>query len=489
MSHTLGIDVGTYQTKAVLADAEGGIAAQAVRDHEMLVPRPGWAEHRPADWWSDLVGCVGEVLAGRDPRAVEAVAVSAIGPCLLPVDADGAPLTNAILYGVDARAEAEVAEMTEAIGPERILETCGMALTSQAVGPKILWLKRNRPEVWARTARLSGSTPWLVERLTGGAVIDHYTAANHAPFYDARAPGWTDALMPGVVDPATLPRLMWSADIAGTVTEAAAAETGLAPGTPVTCGTIDAAAEAVSVGVERPGDLMMMYGSTVFLVALAEGVAPHPALWSAPWLHPGRRAVMGGMATSGTLTHWFRDAFARELPREEAFAALVAEAEAVEPGAGGLLFLPYFSGERTPIHDPRARGAFFGLNLTHGRGAMFRAVLEGIAHGTRHALEAFAEAGAAPRRAMAVGGGTRNALWMRATSDVAGLPQLVRERTVGAAYGDAMLARMALGGTVDVEAWNPVAREVEPRRHEVYDAHHPLWRDLYRSTRHIAAAL
>jgi xylulokinase len=381
--------------------------------------------------------------------------------------------------------------MTEAIGADVILDRCGNALTSQSVGPKILWLTRHHPEIFARTAKVLTSTSFVTHRLTGEYVIDHYTAANFSPFYDVGKQDWCLDLAPDVIGRKHLPRLLWSSEIAGHVTEAAAAETGLAPGTPVTAGTIDAAAEALSVGVRAPGDMMMMYGSTIFIVTLTPTRVRDARLWYAPWLFPGEHASMAGLATSGTLTHWFRDQFARELPREEAFAPLAAEAEAVPPGAGGLLFLPYFSGERTPIHDPHAKGAFFGLNLTHTRGHLYRALLEGIAHGTAHVTETYAEAGAAPSRVLAVGGGTKNALWMQATSDISGLPQEVCARTTGAAYGDAFLARVALGEAAreDIAAWNPVERRVVPSEQAAYAKAYPLFRRLYEQTKDIAKDL
>ncbi|MEM7615646.1 MAG: FGGY family carbohydrate kinase, partial [Pseudomonadota bacterium] len=197
MSYTMGIDIGTYQSKGVLVDSAGVVVAQSARDHKMLVPQPGWAEHRPdADWWDDLIAITQALLAesGVDKAEVKALATSAIGPCMLPVDAAGAPLMNAVLYGVDTRAEAEVAELTDRIGAEVILERCGNALTSQSVGPKILWLKRNRPEVFAETAKIMTSTSYLVHRLTGEYVIDHYTAANFSPLYDVERLEWVEDL-------------------------------------------------------------------------------------------------------------------------------------------------------------------------------------------------------------------------------------------------------------------------------------------------------
>ncbi|WP_284165630.1 FGGY-family carbohydrate kinase [Frigidibacter sp. SD6-1] len=493
MAYTLGVDIGTFESKGVIVDASGRIVAEAARPHEMIVPHPGWAEHRAdEDWWGDFVFIVSKMLRSSQvkPEEIGAVACSAIGPCMLPVDADGAPLMNGVLYGVDTRASAEIALLNAEIGEARILDRSGNALTSQAVGPKILWLRRNRPEIWAQTKRILTSTSYLTWKLTGDYVIDHYTASSFAPLYDIARQRWHCDLA-DICDEAMLPRLLWSSEIAGRVTGAAARETGLAPGTPVTCGTIDAAAEAVSVGARAPGDMMLMYGSTIFIILLADRRLTDPRLWHAPWLLPGQHAAMAGLATSGTLTHWFRDHFAADLPRDRAFARLAAEAEAVPPGARGLLCLPYFSGERTPIHNPLAKGAFFGLNLTHGRGEMYRAVLEGIAMATRHVTDTFAEAGAPPARVLAVGGGTKNSVWLQATSDLAGLDQSVARVTTGAAYGDAFLAALAIGQAQadDIAGWNPEARRVAARRHPAYQRQYPLFRALYERTREIAADL
>ena len=490
MTHTLGIDIGTFESKGVLVDGQGVIVATATRPHKMLVPRPGWAEHRAEeDWWGDFVHITRALLAesGVDPKDIAAVAASAIGPCMLPVDAAGAPLMNGVLYGVDTRAAAEIEDLTARIGVDRIMQVCGNALTSQSVGPKILWLKNQHPELYARTAKVLTSTSYITWKLTGEYVIDHYTAANFSPLYDVNALGWTDALAADILPLDKLPRLMWSTDIAGHVTEAAAAETGLAVGTPVTVGTIDAAAEAVSVGVQNPGEMMMMYGSTIFIIQVTHDPVRDPRLWYAPWLFPGVHASMAGLATSGTLTHWFRD----QLAAGVSFGDLAAEAEAAPKGAKGLICLPYFSGERTPIHDPHAKGAFFGLDLTHTRGDMFRAVLEGVASGTAHVLETYRDLGAFPHRILAVGGGTKNAVWMQATSDISGAGQIVCEKTVGASYGDAFLAAIAVGKAMreEIVEWNPVARTIRPEAVAAYARQYPLFKRLYEQTKDIAHAL
>jgi xylulokinase len=489
MTCTLGIDIGTFETKGVLVAIDGTILATATRPHRMLVPRPGWAEHRAEeDWWGDFVHVAKALLAQSrvDPREIKAVAASAIGPCMLPVDASGAPLTNGVLYGVDTRATAQIAALNAKIGEATILDRCGNALTSQSVGPKILWLKETHPDLFAKTAKVLTSTSYLTWKLTGEYVIDHYTAANFSPLYDVGKQDWT-ADLADILPLDRLPRLMWSTEIAGHITSSAAAETGLAIGTPVTCGTIDAAAEAVSVGVAAPGEMMLMYGSTIFIIQVTADPVRDPRLWYAPWLFPGRHASMAGLATSGTLTHWFRD----QLARDAEFAQLAAEAATSPKGAKGLLCLPYFSGERTPIHDPLAKGAFFGMDLTHTRADLYRAVLEGIAMGTAHVFETCAEVGARPRRVRAVGGGTKNDLWLQATSDLCGEVQDVCDKTIGASYGDAFLAALATGAVAetDIARWNPVARRVTPERVEAYARAYPLWKRLYTQTRDIAREL
>jgi len=494
MRHYLGIDIGTFESKGVIVDLAGRVVASALRPHKMLVPQPGWAEHRPKqDWWGDFTYICRKMLAesGIAPETIRAVGTSAIGPCMLPVDKNGEALSNAALYGVDTRATKEIEELNAAIGPERILSLCGNALTSQSVGPKILWLKRNRPDIFAKAVKIVTSTTYLVQKLTGECVIDHYSAANFSPLYLIDKQAWSSELAPDIIEQERLPKIVWTTDIAGHVTAAAARATGLAKGTPVIAGTIDAASEALSVGVTRPGDMMVMYGSTIFTIMLSKGRIADGRLWYAPWLFPGEHASMAGLATSGTLTHWFRDIAARELDRGKAFAKLSREAEASPPGAKGLVMLPYFSGERTPIHDPDAKGMIFGLNLTHTRGDLYRALLEGIACGTTHIIDTYREIDEVPKKLLAVGGGTKNKVWSQATSDISGMAQTVCAKTVGASYGDAFLAALAVGdvGKKDIAAWNPEARRIVPSRsHRItYARQYHIFRELYSRNRDLMA--
>ena len=496
MKYYLGLDIGTFESKGILSDGAGNIIASAARPHKMLVPQAGWAEHRAnEDWWDDFTFITRKLIAdsGVKPADIKAVATSGIGPCMLPVNAKGEPLMNAVLYGVDTRAAKEIDDLNAEIGADRILEYCGNALTSQSIGPKILWLKNNRPEIYAATHKVLTCSSYLVFRLTGEYVIDHYTAANNTPIYSAEKLAWSDELTKGIIPLGKLPDCKWTTDIAGEVTPEAARETGLAVGTPVPCGTIDAAAEALSVGVLNPGDMMLMYGSTIFIIALASARVRDARLWYAPWLFKGQHASMAGLATSGTLTHWFRENLARELDPADAIIKLSAEAAASPAGANGITMLPYFSGERTPIHDTDAKGMIFGLNLTHTRGDLFRAFLESIAYGTNHVFETYDDVGESPKNIFAVGGGTKNQAWAQATSDVSGKTQIIRTKTMGASYGNAFLAAVAVGDAAvsDIAKWNPVAAEFKANAAtaELYARHYKTFRELYERNKDLMKAV
>ena len=275
-----------------------------------------------------------------------------------------------------------------------------------------------------------------------------------------------------------LPALRWPGESAGTVTAEAAAATGLPVGVPVITGTIDAWSEAVSVGAHRVGDLMLMYGTTLFLINTVAQRRTSPVLWSTVGALPGTRNLAGGMATSGAITAWLR-----RLAGSPDYATLLDAAERSGPGARGLLMLPYFAGERTPVADPDARGVIVGLTLEHTAGDLYRAALEATALAVRHNVEFFREAGGRIDRVVAVGGGVRGALWTQIVSDVTGLPQQIPSVTIGASFGAAFLAaRLVVTPSIDV--WNPVRAEVtpQPALAASYDRLYGLYRELYTST-------
>lgn len=494
----LGIDVGTYSSKGVLVEPDGTVLASHVVPHDMEIPHPGWAEQdADAVWWHDVVQICRTLLDGSPYSGddVGGVAVSAIGPCMLPLDRAGRPLRPGILYGVDTRASAEIDQLNAALGEDAIYAFSGMALSSQAVGPKILWMQRNEPALWERVAHITTASSYLVGRLTGERVMDRHTASHYMPLMDIRTLQWSDHFAEHVTDTAMLPRLGWSDEVAGRVSRAGAAGTGLRAGTPVAVGAVDALSEAISVGAVRPGDLMIMYGSTTFFILVLDAPRPDPRMWTVGGAFAGQYNLAAGMATSGSLTRWFRDELAADLPEESAYATLFAGAEGVPPGANGLLVLPYFSGERTPINDPNARGVIAGLSLAHTRNDLFRAVLESVAYGIRHNIETFQSIGSsragesAVKRIVAVGGGTQSQSWLQIVSDVAGVEQIVPKITVGASYGDAFLAGLAASILTrdDLDEWVQTERIVapDPAAQKIYQPFYEDYLKLYEQTRQI----
>lgn len=477
----LGVDIGTSSSKGVLVTLEGEILRSAAREHRVDRPAPGHVEMDGEIWWREFVELATELTEPGDADVV-AVGVSGMGPCVLLTDEAGTPLRPAILYGVDTRAGDQIAALDAELGRAEILRRGGSVLSSQAVGPKLAWVRENEPEVWSRARRLFMPASWLAYRLTGEYVLDHHSASQSTPLYDTDALAWYRPWAEQVAPGLELPPLRWPGEQAGlTTTEVG----GIPAGTPVITGTIDAWSEAVSVDAQHPGDLMLMYGTTMFLVATVTERVTSELMWGTVGALEGTRSLAGGMATSGAITGWLRD-----LTGGTNYPTLLAEAEASGPGARGLLVLPYFAGERTPIFDPDARGVVAGLTLSHTRGDLYRAVLEATAFGVRHNVEALREAGAPIERVVAVGGGTQGDLWTQVVSDVTGLPQVVPTRTIGASYGAALLAA-GLVGDVSAADWNPPAavREPDPSRTALYDDLFRLYLDLYPASRDVVHAL
>lgn len=477
----LGVDVGTSSSKGVLARPDGSVVASASRPHRMRLPRPGWAEmDADADWWGDVVALCRELLAHAAGDEVAGVCVSGIGPCLLLADADLRPVGPAVLYGVDARAEAEILELEERLGADAIVRRGGAALSSQAVGPKLLWWRRHRPGQWARARSWHGCSSYVVARLTGEVVMDHHTASQCDPFYDLGAGGWARDWAEDVLGHLPLPRLVWPGEVVGTVHAAAADATGLPAGTPVAAGTVDAWAEAFGAGVRRPGDVMLMYGSTAFCIQVVPSPCVAPPLWATTGVEPGSHTLSAGTSTAGSLTGWFQD-----LTGGVPFAELVREAASVPSGAEGLVVLPYFAGERTPHFDPRARGVVAGLTLRHGRGHLYRACLEGVAFGVAEMLAMLERAAGPASRVVAVGGGTRGGLWTQVMSDVTGREQQVPVETIGASYGAALLAGIGVGLVPAGTDWAQLGRTVVPdvAAGETYRELSRVFGELYPATR------
>lgn len=480
----LGVDIGTSSSKGVLVDFGGRIHATAVRDHDVTRPSAGQVEMDSAIWWQEFVEISRELTATENVRVV-GVGVSGMGPCVLVTDEHANALRPAILYGIDARALEQIDYLNEAFGEQSIVERCGSTLSTQAVGPKLAWLSEHEPDISVRARMLFMPSSWLAYHLTGEYVLDHHSASQCTPMYDTSAHDWYPPYAEPLVQSIGLPRLVWPGDIVGYVNESAADMTGIPKGVPVIGGTIDAWSEAVSVGAQRPGDLMLMYGTTMFLINTLQARATSSSLWGTVGVVPGTYNLAGGMATSGAITAWLR-----KLVGSPDFSTLLSEADQSGAGANGLLMLPYFAGERTPVADPNARGLVAGLTLDHSRGDLYRATLEATAFGVRHNVQTLASLGGTVQRTVAVGGGTQGGLWTQIVSDVTGLEQEIPSVTIGASYGAAYLAAAALS-SVAIDDWNPIVSVIRPREESSarYETLYGLYRELYESTASITHRL
>ncbi|KWX25188.1 sugar kinase [Mycolicibacterium wolinskyi] len=481
MDLLLGIDMGTGSTKGVLVDASGSVIATETVPHSMDLPRPGWAEVDAEQLWWREVCQISSALMAQLPSGgrLAGMCVSGVGPCLVLCDDAMRPLRPAILYGIDTRASAEITELTDELGEAAILQRAGTLLSSQAVGPKLEWVRIHEPDVFERATGWYGSNSYIAAKLTGEYVMDHHTASQCDPLYATREFEWNVPWAQRICGHLPLPRLVWPSDVVGTVTPQAAAATGVPVGTPVSAGTVDAYSEAFSVGVRRPGDQMLMYGSTMFLVQIIGEYHSDPALWTTTGVEHDTLALAAGTSTAGSLIGWLQT-----VTGGASFDELMAEASSVPPGSEGLLVLPYLAGERTPVFDPQARGVVAGLTLRHGRGHLFRAAYEGISFGIRQILERFDDAHTGART-VAVGGGLRSPIWAQALSDITGRPQLVPEQAIGASYGDALLAAIGVGLVAPDTDWAKIATEIKPdaRYRGLYDDLYATWRELYPATK------
>ncbi len=474
MSLLLGIDIGTTATKAILLDPDRGLVAESERQVTLHSPHAGWAEEDVDEWWANVVSLCHELA----PRGeIVGVGVSGMVPCVILQDAAGRVIRRSIQQN-DARAVVEIDELRTRLEGARVLERTGSAITQQSVGPTLMWLRRHEPEAWSRTRTIAGSYDTIARMLTGVPGVEANWALESGIF-DLGTGTWApDIADAAELDPALLPPIRRPADVVGTVTAAAAAATGLRAGTPVVAGSADHVASAFAAGLVREGDLLVKLGGAGdILLTTAEPVVDW-RLFLDFHLAPGLYLPNGCMAASGSFIRWFQ----AEIAGGASLAVLDAEADAVGPGAGGVIALPYMLGEKTPLQDPDARGAFVGLSLATGRGHLFRAVLEGISFAFRHHVDVFAEVGHVPRRVRVSNGGARSALWKQVTADVLGLPLETLRSHPGSALGAAFVAGMGVGAFDDwdaIDRFVEVGEIVEPRDHDRYESAYADFRALY----------
>jgi xylulokinase len=480
----LGVDIGTTAVKAVLIDLLGCTLATASETYPTHYVAPDGVEQDPEDWWRAVVSVIRKVVdvVPTAKERVAAVAVSAQGPTLLPVDAQGRPLRNALIW-MDRRAEAEARDLEQSLGFSTITSLTGNRPDPFYVAPKILWLARHEPRVFSETRLFLQITGFINHRLSGEYSLD----AAHAGLLLLReaSGAWSPQLCSAChVEPEYFPPVYDGHIVIGTLTGGAAELTGLRPGIPICAGTVDSAAAALEAGAVDPGTAAEMTGTSTVLIMPAPLEIVQPVFITMPHALPGRRLLLGAMTSSGASLRWFLDQFG-EMERQAAqahgtdpFDELVTLAASVPAGNEALIFLPYMMGERSPIWNTGARGVLSGLSLATTKGAMVRAILEGSAFALRHNLEIAEQAGLEIAAVRSVGGGARSKLWNQIKADVLGRPILLPESAVGAAYGSALLAGVAVG--LFPNSGEALASRVRIRERFEPDAgNHRRYSDLY----------
>ncbi len=447
--------MGTTSLKGVAVSGTGVVLQRAEVAYPFQRPQPGWSEQDPDVWWEACERVLAEL------GEADAIGFSGQMHGMVLLGADLRPLRPAILWN-DGRTGAECERIEQLIGLDQLVSLTGNRALTGFTAPKLLWVREHEPQIFARVRHVILPKDYVRLRLTGELATE-VTDASGTLLFDVRNRRWSSEVLDALELPAEwFPEALESADLAGRS----------ASGVPVAAGAGDQAAAAIGVGVDSPGPASVVLGTSGVVFAALADYRPDPQARVHTFCHavPGTWHAMGVMLSAAGSLQWLRDAVD---PGAE-FAALVAQAEPWPAGTGGLQFLPYLSGERTPHADPDVRGAFIGLGLEHDRGALVRAAMEGVSYGLRDSLELLHATGNRPSVGRASGGGARSDLWLRITASVLQLPLERIEVEEGSAFGAALLGGVAGGvfGSVPeaVAACVRTAGRVEPD---------PIWQELY----------
>jgi xylulokinase len=485
MAYFLGIDTSTTGSKALILNEGGEVLGVASSPHTLQTPRPLWSEQDPSEWWNAVAASIRSVLkeTGLDGQWIEAIGLTGQMHGLVLLDEAGNVLRPAILWN-DQRTQSQCDEIHARIGRERFIQITGNVALTGFTAPKILWVQENEPAVFARVRHVLLPKDYIRYRLTGEYAMDKADGAGTVLF-NLKQRDWSHEVLEALgIDPSWMPRTYEGPEFTGCVSHEPASLTGLTPGTPVAAGGGDQAAQAVGVGAVEPGIVGLTVGTSgvVFATTPSALIEPQGRLHAFCHAVPGLWHFMGVMLSAAGSLQWYRDTLAPNV----SFDDLLKGAEAVPAGSGGLQFLPYLSGERTPHPDPLARGAFVGLTVRHNRDYMTRSVLEGVSFGLKDSFTLIQNAGLGTiTQVRASGGGTKGALWRQILASVLEAELVTVNTTEGAAYGAALLAGVGAGAWRDVASACKVCIRItgstQPATSEVdaYRKMYPIYQDLY----------
>ncbi len=486
----IGCDVGTSGTKAVAVTPDGKVLASAHCAHAIIAPHPNWGEQWPQVWLDALVETVSGVTSQVDKQRIAGICVSALyGGTGVMLDASMQPVRPSIIW-IDRRATEESEYIRAHIGIDKVFATSANGIDSYFGYVKLLWVRLHEPELFAKIKTILPIHSYLIYQLTGEIAIDYSSAGNLGGVYDFDGRCWSGEMANLLgLDIAQLPAaLKASTDIAGGVNVVYAQKLGLPQGTPVLCGAVDCLAAMLSIGCVQEGDNAAILGTSLNWGYLSASRPTDPNLVSMPYcLSPEKLTyVYGGASTAGALPRWFMTNFIGSETQDD-YQRMEDAAALIPAGAEGLILLPYFMGERTPIWDENASGVFLGLSLIHTQGHMYRAILESSAYALRDIVESMAS-GMPIRQVYLTGGGAKSKLWRSIFADVTGLTVLTPKNPLEAPVGDAFMAGLATGLIERPESianWLEMGEPVvpNPENHERYTCLFAVYRSLYQNTK------
>ncbi|WP_172327887.1 FGGY-family carbohydrate kinase [Mangrovicoccus sp. HB161399] len=482
-AYVIGLDIGTTSTIAALVRLPFEVTATASRPVALSSPKTGWAEEDPHEWWDNSCAVLAEIMAALPAGAeLKGICVTGMLPAVVLLDGEGRVLRPSIQQS-DGRCGAEVRQLASETDEATFIRRTGNGINQQLVAAKLRWIETHEPQVFSRIATVMGAYDYINWRLSGHRGVERNWALE-AGFIDLAdhciAPDLVALahLPPGAVPPAHAAH-----EVIGSVTAEAAAATGLPAGLPVFGGAADHIASALAVGLTAPGDVLLKFGGAGDIIVITPEATGDPRMFLDYHLVPGLYAPNGCMAATGSALNWLARVLVPAPGGKKPHKTLDAEAAAIPAGSDGVICLPYFLGEKTPIHDPLARGTFTGLSLGHTSGHLWRALLESVAYGFRHHLEVLAEMGQRPGRIFASDGGSASRIWMQIAAEVTGRPVQVLARDYGSAAGAAWVAFVASGQL----GWEEITARVElgetftpdPANIAVYDKGYADFRALY----------
>ena len=482
--YTLGIDIGTTSVKVILISSAGRIEAEATRAHDLLSPYQNWAEEDAGIWWENAVSAVKEI-ADREPdkmRRVCAVGCSGMVPALVLLDENGEPLRNTIQQN-DARAIEQIDRIAGILDQDELYARTGGRTNQQHILPRLLWVKENEPEVWSKVRKVLGSYDYIAYKLTGVYALELNWAAESG-CYDIYTSQWmTEQLEQFGISPEILSPVMQPTSVIAETLPEIEKLMGIPAGTPVVGGSADHVASTLAAGIIDEGDLLIKFGGAGDILYCTEELKTNPKLFFDYHDVPGRYLLNGCMAASGSLVKWFtKDILHSDDPK--ILKKLDKEAAEIPAASDGVIVLPYFLGEKTPLFDPTARGTIFGLTLSHNHAHIFRAILESVVFGFRHHIDVLKDMGYEPQQIIATDGGAKSPLWCQISADILGKPVRAYPSHPGSALGVAFVAGMAAGIFSD---WKDILlfltdyQIYEPNQEavKVYNKAYKVYRELY----------